>query len=58
MGESGRQILRLFYLLKKGEILARGRPEEVLTEQIILRVFGLEVRVVPDLVSGSPPVIL
>lgn len=37
-----------------GRLHAHGRPDEVLTEDMIRSVFGLSSRVIPDPVSGKP----
>ncbi|MHC5797247.1 ABC transporter ATP-binding protein [Lacisediminihabitans sp. FW035] len=43
--------------LRQGAIVARGNPAEVVTEAVVLEVFGLESRVIRDPVSGSPLVV-
>ncbi|MHC1560105.1 ABC transporter ATP-binding protein [Actinomycetospora sp. C-140] len=43
--------------LHRGEIAAEGTPHEVLTEDTVRDVFGLEARVVPDPVAGTPMVV-
>ena len=43
--------------MKDGAVIATGRPEEVVTEQVVADVFGLAVRVVPDPVTGTPWVV-
>ena len=40
-----------------GRIEAEGAPHEVITEEVVRRVFGLETRIVPDPVSDTPLVI-
>jgi iron complex transport system ATP-binding protein len=40
-----------------GAIAAEGRPSEVVTEELVERVFGLAVRIVPDPVAGTPLVV-
>ena len=40
--------------LKDGRVFAQGEPAAVMTEDIIREVFGLDCRVVPDPVSGTP----
>ena len=40
--------------LKNGEIVNQGSPDEVIDEELLREVFGLECRVVPDPVSGTP----
>ncbi len=43
--------------LKDGALVASGRPDEVLTEQLLADVFDLEARIVPDPVAGTPMVV-
>jgi iron complex transport system ATP-binding protein len=43
--------------MRGGAIVAQGRPHDVVTEQLVQRVFGLRCRVVPDPVSHTPMVI-
>ncbi len=43
--------------LKAGRIVAEGPAPEVVTEGLVRDVFGLEARIVPDPVSGTPLVI-
>lgn len=43
--------------MKGGEIVALGDPTTVVTEELVRRVFGLESRVIPDPVSGTPLII-
>ena len=43
--------------MKAGQVIATGAPEQVLTEQLLLEVFGLDARVVPDPESGGPMVV-
>ncbi|MFI0818855.1 ABC transporter ATP-binding protein [Streptomyces sp. NPDC021098] len=43
--------------MKEGRIVARGRPSEVVTAELVREVFGLESVVVPDPVTGSPLVV-
>ncbi|WP_306338586.1 ABC transporter ATP-binding protein [Streptomyces sp. KL118A] len=43
--------------MKTGEVVAEGTPAEVVTEELVRRVFGLECVVVPDPVTGSPLVV-
>jgi iron complex transport system ATP-binding protein len=40
--------------LREGRIFAQGKPTEVMTEKIVQEVFGLECRIVPDPVVGTP----
>lgn len=43
--------------MKAGRVVARGRPSEVVTAELVHEVFGLESVVVPDPVTGSPLVV-
>ena len=40
--------------MKSGEVVALGDPTTVVTEKLVRTVFGLESRVIPDPVSGTP----
>lgn len=41
-------------LLKEGRVRAVGRPEDVITEELIEEVYGVPVRVAPHPVTGTP----
>lgn len=43
--------------MKEGRIVAEGAPSDVVTEELVRDVFGLECVVVPDPVTGSPLVV-
>ncbi|MBO0908481.1 ABC transporter ATP-binding protein [Arthrobacter sunyaminii] len=43
--------------MKSGAIAAQGAPADVVTEDLVRDVFGLESRVIPDPVSGTPMVV-
>ncbi|MGG5752135.1 SIP domain-containing protein [Zafaria sp. Z1313] len=43
--------------LKKGRIVAEGSPAGVVTEEVVRDVFGMECRVIPDPVAGTPLVL-
>ncbi|MEU4795388.1 ABC transporter ATP-binding protein [Streptomyces sp. NPDC023327] len=43
--------------MKDGEVVAEGPPSQVVTEELVREVFGLECVVVPDPVTGSPLVV-
>jgi iron complex transport system ATP-binding protein len=43
--------------MKDGAVVAEGPPAEVVTEALVADVFGLDCRVVPDPVAGTPLVI-
>ncbi len=47
---------RLFFL-KEGELVAQGKPSQVLNEALIHQVFGVKVRIVPNPVDKSPLVV-
>jgi iron complex transport system ATP-binding protein len=40
--------------VREGSILAQGEPMQVMTEAMVREVFGLECRIVPDPVVGTP----
>ncbi|MNK75092.1 putative siderophore transport system ATP-binding protein YusV [compost metagenome] len=40
--------------MRDGKLHVFGTPEEVLTEENVLRVFGIESRVIKDPTSGKP----
>lgn len=44
-------------VMSAGQVVAEGAPAAVLTQEVVLRAFGLEAQVVPDPVSGSPLVV-
>lgn len=44
-------------VLRSGEVLAQGSPQDVMTEDLLARAFSLEARIVPDPVFGTPLVI-
>ena len=43
--------------MKDGQIAAEGAPADVVTEELVGAVFGLQSRVIPDPVSGTPMVV-
>ena len=43
--------------MRGGQVVAAGPPSEVVTGALVAEVFGLEARVVPDPVSGTPMVV-
>ena len=43
--------------MKAGRVVASGRPSEVITEELVERVFGVRCQVASDPVSGTPMVI-
>lgn len=43
--------------MRDGRIVAAGEPAEVITEKLLLEVFGLAARVIEDPVAGSPLVV-
>ena len=44
-------------VMKDGRVVAIGHPEEVITETLVRKVFGVDSRVVPDPVTGRPLVL-
>ena len=40
--------------IKKGEIFARGKPEEIIKEDLLMEVFSLETRVIYDKENRCP----
>ncbi len=40
-----------------GSVVAEGPPDEVVTEDLVRRVFGLDTRIIPDPVAGTPLVV-
>jgi iron complex transport system ATP-binding protein len=42
--------------LHRGEVVADGRPEEVVTSRLLRSVYGVEAEVLPDEVTGRPTV--
>ncbi|QTX05185.1 ABC transporter ATP-binding protein [Agromyces archimandritae] len=44
-------------VMRGGRVVAEGAPGEVVTEETVSGAFGLEARVVPDPVSGTPLVV-
>jgi iron complex transport system ATP-binding protein len=43
--------------MKEGRIVAEGAPSDVVTEDLVREVFGLDTRIVPDPVAGTPLVV-
>ena len=43
--------------MKDGQIVAEGRPADVITEELVHQVFGLHARIIPDPITGTPLVI-
>lgn len=41
-------------VMKEGRVMAQGKPEAVMSEPLLARVFGLDARIVPDPESGTP----
>lgn len=40
--------------LKQGNIYAHGTPQEVMTEEVVREVFGLDCRIIADPIAGTP----
>ena len=45
------------FALRKGEIVAQGTPKDILTEERINQVYGIECRIIEDPVSHSPMIL-
>lgn len=45
------------FAVHKGNLISQGKPSEIITEQLIKKVFGLECAVIDDPVSQSPFII-
>jgi iron complex transport system ATP-binding protein len=43
--------------MRDGAILAEGTPADVVTTDVIERVFGMRSRIIPDPLSGTPMVV-
>jgi len=43
--------------MKDGAIVAKGNPDDVITEEVVHDVFGLRVKIIPDPVAGTPMVV-
>ena len=43
--------------MRAGSIVAHGRPEKVVTAEMVEEVFGLAVRVISDPLTGTPLVL-
>lgn len=43
--------------VRKGEVVAQGAPETVVTEQLVQSVFSIDCRVIPDPVTDTPLVV-
>ena len=41
-------------VMKAGQVVAQGAPEEVMSEQLLAEVFALDARIIPDPESGTP----
>jgi len=48
------QFCQRLIILKNGKIVAQGAPEDVITKDLILKVYELEVEIVPHPISGLP----
>jgi iron complex transport system ATP-binding protein len=47
---------KLFFL-KEGELVAKGKPKEILTEELIRKVFDVKATIVNNPVSGNPLIV-
>lgn len=44
-------------VMRDGQVITTGPPEEVMTSELVERVFGLRALVVPDPVTGTPTIV-
>lgn len=42
------------FAVKKGELIAQGAPSDIISEELMKQIFGLDCAVIKDPVSGSP----
>jgi iron complex transport system ATP-binding protein len=56
LNQAGRYADQVF-AMKSGSLVAQGTPHEVITAELVAKVFDVRCRVVPDPVSGTPLVI-
>lgn len=56
LNQAARYATRLV-VMDKGTIVAQGHPDDILTADLVSRVYGMECIVVPDPVSGTPLVV-
>ena len=56
LGHAGRYADRVV-ALRDGRVMADGTPEEVVTAEVVARVFGVRATVLPDPVTGTPVVL-
>ncbi len=45
------------FAMKNGKLIAQGAPIDIVTEKLIMDVFGMKSRIISDTVSKSPYVI-
>ena len=45
------------FFFKEGELITQGRPGDILTENVIERIFSVKTRVIENPVTGKPLVI-
>ena len=43
--------------MKQGEIVAQGKPSEIMTEELVEEVFGLKAKIIEDPVTYTPLVV-
>jgi len=51
------QFADKLFFLKEGELVASGKPSEILTEQLIKDVFGVKASIISNPLSGTPLVV-
>ncbi len=45
------------FAMKKGELIAKGTPQEILSEELVKEVFGLDCQIMNDPISNSPMIV-
>jgi iron complex transport system ATP-binding protein len=51
------QFADKLFFLKEGELVAKGKPEEILTEELIRKVFNVQTSIIKNPVSGNPLIV-
>ena len=47
----------ILFFLKEGELVVHGKPKDILTENIIEKVFNIKTTVIDNPVTGKPLII-
>jgi len=51
------QFADKLFFLKEGELIAHGKPTEILNESLIRRVFDIKAKIISNPITGNPLVI-